>query len=105
VIVRCEPIVLNFQLAVFTHPMLSVVTEHIVELAVPIVAILCVFGCKALKISRSYPSAQPDLNAEDRAKINRIAEMIDKMENRVTALETLLKEEQPNKAVTHEEAT
>jgi phage shock protein B len=85
--------------------MLSVMIGHFAGLVVPVVAIVCVFGCKALKISRSYPPAQQDLNAEDRAKIDRITEMIDKMENRVTALETLLKEEQANKAVTHEEAT
>jgi hypothetical protein len=56
-------------------------------------------------VCRRYPPAQPDFSAEDRAKISRITEMIDKIESRVAALETLLKEEQSNKVVTHEEAT
>lgn len=84
--------------------MLAVLIDHVSPLVIPIVAIVCCFAVKALKISRSYPPAQPDLTAEDRARISRITELIDKLENRVTALETLLKEEQANKAVTHEEA-
>ena len=85
--------------------MLAVLIDHVAPLVIPIVAIVCCFAVKALKISRSYPPAQPDLTAEDRARISRITELINKLENRVTALETLLKEEQANKAVTHEEAT
>jgi hypothetical protein len=45
------------------------------------------------------------MTAEDRARIVRITGMIDKIESRVTALETLLKEEQSKKAVSHEETT
>jgi len=81
------------------------VISHFASLAIPIVAIVCAFAFKALKVCRRYPPAQPDFSAEDRAKISRITEMIDKMESRVAALETLLREEQANKAVTHEEAT
>jgi phage shock protein B len=85
--------------------MLAMVISHFASLAIPIVAIVCAFAFKALKVCRRYPPAQPDFSAEDRAKISRITEMIDKMESRVAALETLLREEQANKAVTHEEAT
>jgi phage shock protein B len=85
--------------------MLAMVISHFASLAIPIVAIVCAFAFKALKVCRRYPPAQPDFSAEDRAKIGRITEMIDKMESRVAALETLLREEQANKAVTHEEAT
>ena len=83
----------------------AVLFDHIAPFIIAIVAIVCCFAVKALKISRSCSPAQPDLTAEDRARISRITELIDKLENRVTALETLLKEEQANKAVTHEEAT
>jgi phage shock protein B len=85
--------------------MLAMVISHLASLAIPIVAIVCAFAFKALRLCRRYPPAQPDFSAEDRAKISRITEMIDKMESRVAALETLLKEEQANKVVTHEEAT
>jgi hypothetical protein len=85
--------------------MLAMVISHFASLAIPIVAIVCAFAFKALKVCRRYPPAQPDFSAEDRAKISRITVMIDKMESRVAALETLLREEQANKAVTHEEAT
>jgi phage shock protein B len=85
--------------------MLAVLIDHVAPLVIPIVAIVCCFAVKALRISRSYPPAQPEVTAEDRARISRITELIDKLENRVTALETLLKEEQANKVVTHEEAT
>lgn len=85
--------------------MLAMVISHLASLAIPIVAIVCAFAVKALRVCRRYPPAQPDFSAEDRAKISRITEMIDKMESRVAALETLLKEEQANKVVTHEEAT
>jgi phage shock protein B len=85
--------------------MLAMVISHFASLAIPIVAIVCAFAFKALKVCRRYPPAQPDFSAEDRAKISRITEMIDKMESRVAALETLLREEQANKVITHEEAT
>ena len=83
----------------------SISLSHFTSLAIPIVAIVCAFAFKALRVCRQYPTARPDFSAEDRAKISRITEMIEKMESRVTALETLLKEEQANKAVTHEETT
>ena len=82
----------------------AMVMSHVATLVISIVAIVCAFAFKIIKVCRQYPPAQPDFSAEDRAKISRITEMIDKMESRVTALETLLKEEQANKAVTHEEA-
>ena len=85
--------------------MLAMFISHFATLTIPIVAIVCAFAFKAFRVCRQYPPAQPDFSAEDRAKIGRITEMIDKMESRVTALETLLKEEQANKAVTHEETT
>jgi phage shock protein B len=85
--------------------MLAMVISHFASLAIPIVAIVCAFAFKALRVCRRYPPAQPDFSAEDRAKISRITEMIDKMESRVAALETLLREEQANKVITHEEAT
>ena len=85
--------------------MLAVLIDHVAPLVIPIVAIVCCFAVKALRISRSYPPAQPDLTAEDRARISRINDLVQKLENRVSALETLLKEEQANKAVTHEKAT
>jgi hypothetical protein len=72
---------------------------------IPLVAIVCGCGVAALKILCRYPPARPDFSAEDRAKIGRITEMVDKMESRVTALETLLKEEQTNKAASHEQNT
>jgi hypothetical protein len=72
---------------------------------IPLVAIVCGCGVAALKILRRYPPVQPDFSAEDRAMIGRITEMVDKMESRVTALETLLKEEQTNKAASHEQTT
>ncbi len=85
--------------------MLSIAIEHSFGLLIPIFALFCVFGCKALKIILCRPPAQQDMNAEDRARIIRITEMIDKIQNRVTALETLLKDEQANKVVTHEKTT
>ena len=85
--------------------MVAVLIDHVAPLVVPIVAIVCCFAVKALRICRTYPPAQPELNAEDRARISRIHDLVQKLENRVSALETLLKEEQANKAVTNEEAT
>jgi hypothetical protein len=43
---------------------------------------------KALRIMPEHP-IQADLTAEDRAKLRRITEMIEKMESRITVLETL----------------
>lgn len=87
---------------VFIHPMLA---TFIGGLVIPLVAIVCGCGVAALKIWCRYSPAQPDFSAEDRAKIGRITETVDKMESRVTALETLLKEEQTNKAASHEQTT
>jgi hypothetical protein len=77
----------------------------LVASVIPLVAIVCGCGVAALKILCRYPPARPDFSTEDRAKIGRITEMVDKMESRVTALETLLKEEQTNKAASHEQNT
>ena len=85
--------------------MVAVLIDHVAPLLVPIVAIVCCFAVKALRICRKYPPAQPELTAEDRARISRINDLVQKLENRVSALETLLKEEQANRAVTNEEAT
>ena len=87
--------------------MSAISIEHVAlaPFAIPIVVIVCVFAVKALRVCRQYPPARPDFSEEDRAKIRRISETIDKMESRVAALETLLKEEQANKAVNHEEAS
>lgn len=90
---------------IFTNPMVAVLIDHVAPLVIPIVAIVCCFAVKALRICRSHPPAQPELTSEDRARISRINELVQKLENRVSALEILLKEEQANKAVTHEEAT
>ena len=78
---------------------------YIGGLVIPLVAIVCGCGVAALKILCRYSPAQPDFSAEDRAKIGRITEMVDKMERRVTALETLLQEEHTNKAASHEQTT
>jgi hypothetical protein len=85
--------------------MLSVICASISPLAIPLFAIFCAFGVAALKIIRRYPAPGQDMTAEDRARIVRITQMIDKIESRVAALETLLKEEQSKKAVSHEETT
>jgi hypothetical protein len=83
--------------------MLSTICESAMELAIPLAAVIGCFGVKALKVMRDRPSQQ-DLTAEDRGKLRRIAEMIEKMEGRIGVLETLLKEDQANREVTHEKA-
>lgn len=84
--------------------MLATSLEALASLSIPLVAIIGVFAVKALRIIHDRPR-KTDLTAEDRAKLRRIAEMIEKMEGRVTALETLLKEDQANREVTHEKAS
>lgn len=84
--------------------MLATSLEALASLSIPLVAIIGVFAVKALRIMHERPM-KADLTAEDRAKLRRITEMIEKLEGRVTALETLLKEDQANKEVTHEKAS
>jgi len=84
--------------------MLATSLEALASLSIPLVAIIGVCAVKALRIMHDRPM-KADLRAEDRAKLRRIAEMIEKMEGRVTALETLLKEDQTNREVTHEKAS
>jgi hypothetical protein len=83
--------------------MLATIGESALELAIPLAAVIGCFGVKALKVMRDRPS-RPDLTAEDRGKLRRIAEMIEKMEGRIGVLETLLKEDQAKREVTHEKA-
>jgi hypothetical protein len=83
--------------------MLASISESAVSLIIPLAAVIGCFGVKALKVMRDRPS-QPGLTAEDRGKLRRITEMIEKMESRIGVLETLLKEDQTNKEVTHEKA-
>jgi phage shock protein B len=73
----------------------------VAPLSIPLAAIIGCFVVKALKVMRSHP-VPPDLTEEDRARLSRITEMIDRMESRITALETLLKEDQASKDTTHE---
>ena len=84
--------------------MLATSLEALASLSIPLVAIIGACAVKALRIMHDGPR-KADLTAEDRAKLRRIAEMIEKMEGRVTALETLLKEDQANREVTHEKAS
>jgi phage shock protein B len=79
-------------------------SSFMAPLAIPLVAIFCAFACKALKIARSHP-IQGGLTEEDRARLSRIAETIEKMEGRVSALETLLKDEQVKQDTTHEKVS
>ena len=83
--------------------MLATIYESGAALVIPLAAIIGCFGVKALKVMRDRPS-QPGLTAEDRGKLRRIAEMIEKMEGRIGVLETLLKEDQAKGEVTHEKA-
>jgi hypothetical protein len=83
--------------------MLAAIWESAMGLIIPLAAIIGCFGVKALKVMRDRPR-QPDMTAEDRGKLRRIAEMIEKMEGRIGVLETLLKEDQANREVTHEKA-
>jgi hypothetical protein len=83
--------------------MLASICESAASLIIPLAAVIGCFGVKALKVMRDRPS-QPSLTAEDRGKLRRITEMIEKMESRIGVLETLLKEDQANKEVTHEKA-
>jgi hypothetical protein len=87
----------------FIFLMLATLCGSAVPLVIPLAAVIGCFGVKALKVMRDRPS-RPDLTAEDRGKLRRIAEMIEKMEGRVAVLETLLKEDQANREVTHEKA-
>ena len=75
--------------------------ESMASLIIPLTAIIGWFAVKALRIMRDRP-VQADLSAEDRAKLRRITEMIEKMEGRIAALETLLKEDQTSREVTNE---
>jgi len=77
--------------------------QSLAPLSIPLAAIIGCFVVKALKVMRSHP-VQPDLTEEDRARLSRITDMIERMESRVTALETLLKEDQASKDATHEKA-
>jgi len=77
--------------------------QSLAPLSIPLAAIIGCFAVKALKVIHRRP-VQPDLTEEDRARLSRITEMIDRMESRVTALETLLKEDQASKDATHEKA-
>jgi phage shock protein B len=81
--------------------MLATICESAMALVIPLAAVIGCFGVKALKVMRGRPS-QADLAAEDPEKLRRIAEMIKKMESRIGVLETLLKEDQAKKEVTHE---
>jgi hypothetical protein len=83
--------------------MLATIGESALELAIPLAAVIGCFGVKALKVMRDRPS-RPDLTAEDRGKLRRITEMIEKMEGRIGVLETLLKEDQAKREVTNEKA-
>jgi phage shock protein B len=78
--------------------------EGVAPLIIPLAAIIGVFTVKALRIMRKHP-IQADLTAEDRAKLRRITEMIEKMESRITVLETLLKDDQASREVTDEKAS
>ena len=78
--------------------------EGLAPLIIPLAAIIGVFTVKALRIMRKHP-IQADLTSEDRAKLRRITEMIEKMESRITVLETLLKDDQASREVTDEKAS
>ncbi len=84
--------------------MLANTCESLAALAIPLAAIIGCFGVKALKIIRDRP-IQPDLKAEDLGRLRRITEMLEKMEGRIAVLETLLKEDQASREVTHEKAS
>jgi phage shock protein B len=83
--------------------MMATIDESALSLLIPLAAVIGCFAVKALKVIRDRPN-QPSLTAEDRGKLRRIAEMIEKMESRISVLETLLKEDQANREVTHEKA-
>jgi phage shock protein B len=78
--------------------------EGVAPLIIPLAAIIGVFTVKALRIMRKHP-IQADLTSEDRAKLRRITEMIEKMESRITVLETLLTDDQASREVTDEKAS
>jgi hypothetical protein len=78
--------------------------ESLASLTIPLAAIIGCFGVKALRIMRDHP-IQASLSAEDRGKLRRITEMIEKMEGRITVLETLLKEDQESREGTHEKVS
>jgi hypothetical protein len=72
---------------------------------IPLVVIFGVFAIRALKIMcRSHP-VQAGLTVEDQARLNRITEALEKMESRVSARETLLKDEQVKTDTTHEKVS
>jgi uncharacterized protein YlxW (UPF0749 family) len=74
--------------------------------SIPLLVIFGVFAIKALKITcRSSHPVQGGPTVEDRARLNRIAEALEKMEGRVSALETLLKDEQVKTDTTHEKVS
>jgi phage shock protein B len=78
--------------------------DSLATLIIPLAAIIGVFTVKALRIMQDRP-IRADLTAEDRAKLRRITEMIEKMESRITVLETLLKDDQASREATHEKTS
>jgi hypothetical protein len=83
--------------------MMATIDESALSLLIPLAAVIGCFTVKALKVIRDRPN-QPNLTAEDRGRLRRITEMIEKMESRISVLETLLKEDQADREVTHEKA-
>jgi hypothetical protein len=83
--------------------MMATIDEPALSLLIPLAAVIGCFTVKALKVIRDRPN-QPTLTAEDRGKLRRITEMIEKMESRISVLEILLKEDQADSEVTHEKA-
>jgi phage shock protein B len=84
--------------------MFAITFDSLASVSIPIVAIIGGFAVKALRIMRDRPISS-DLSTEDRAKLRRITEMIEKMEGRITVLETLLQEDQASRGATHEKAS
>lgn len=78
--------------------------DSLATLIIPLAAVIGVFTVKALRIMQDRP-VRADLTAEDRAKLRRITEMIEKMESRITVLETLLKDDQTSREATHEKTS
>jgi phage shock protein B len=87
-------------------PYLAIPLVSIIDgFSIPLLVIFGVFAIKALKITCRSRPIQGGLTVEDRARLNRIAEAIEKMEGRVSALETLLKDEQVKTDTTHEKVS
>jgi phage shock protein B len=84
--------------------MLLTFIESLGPLSIGLVAVIGVFVVKALRVIHDRP-IQTGPTAEDRLKLRRMTETIEKMESRVTALETLLKEDQANREVSHEKSS